>query len=130
MSRPTLSTEQLGKEGSVLPTGKATEAPQTPTTPTNPRSLFRNQLHLAEGNGTIFGSVCVMVQSIIGGGLLAYPKGAPYVYLCSALYLIDSLRRSIRNRWSVGNGGDSTLLDGFHRVWFANAGHLRRDRPR
>jgi amino acid permease len=28
-----------------------------------------------EGKGTVFGSTCVLVQSIIGGGLLAYPAG-------------------------------------------------------
>ena len=73
---PLLFPPNLGVDAAPLLESSSTGVPQTPTTPSNPRALFRSELEmLSDGKGTVFGSVCVMVQSIIGGGLLAYPAG-------------------------------------------------------
>jgi sodium-coupled neutral amino acid transporter 7/8 len=46
----------------------------TPLSPTNPRNLLRHELEDVSGDkGTVIGSAFVMIQSIIGGGLLAFP---------------------------------------------------------
>ena len=48
---------------------------QSVLTPSNLRNLPRAELQAisSDGQGTILHSICVFVQSIVGGGLLAYP---------------------------------------------------------
>jgi sodium-coupled neutral amino acid transporter 7/8 len=76
-----MSADAVLKDPLMVPAGvKRSEesdpnAMKSPLSPSNPRNLLRHELEDVSGeNGTIIGSACVMIQSIIGGGLLAFPS--------------------------------------------------------
>eukprot|EP00941_MAST-03F_sp_MAST-3F-sp1_P006339 g6339.t1 len=77
-----------------MPSSSTVSRQRTMLSPSNPRALVRGEIAaMNSGSGSVLGSIAVFCQSIIGGGLLAYPstfatEGIGNVLLVQSVLLI------------------------------------------